>query len=130
MTRILLDTNAYSAFKKGDAEIVKKCAYADEIFLSVPVLAELRAGFKSGSKEQKNLNELQAFIASSRVTIPVMSEQTALFYAEIFTILKSQGTPIPVNDIWIAACTLEAGAVLITRDVHFQHIAGLIINSV
>jgi len=57
-----------------------------------------------------------------------MSEQTALFYAEIFTTLRLHGTPIPVNDIWIAACTLEAGAVLITKDVHFRQIAGLLTN--
>lgn len=129
MTRILLDTNAYSSFKKGDATIVEKCAYADEILLPVPVLAELRSGFKCGTKEEKNLEELRSFTATSRVTVPAMSEHTALLYAEIFTSLKSRGTPIPINDIWIAACALEAGAVLITNDMHFRHIAGLLVNS-
>lgn len=130
MIRILLDTNAYSAFKKGDSKIIETCAYADEILLPIPVLAELRSGFKLGSKEEKNLDELQAFIASPRVTIPSIGQQTALFYAEIFTTLKLSGTPIPINDIWIAACTLESGAVLITKDAHFRHIPGLLINSV
>lgn len=130
MIRILLDTNAYSAFKKGDQDIVEICRRADEIFMPVPVLAELRSGFKGGSKEQKNLDELLAFTYSNRVRIPVMSEQTALFYAEIYTSLKAQGNPIPVNDIWIAACTLESGAVLITRDAHFRRIPGLLVNAV
>ena len=85
----------------------------------VAVLAELRVGFKAGSREKINLLELEDFLASPRVSVPAMSEQTARFYAETFTGLKEKGKPIPLNDVWIAACTLEAGAILISYDAHF-----------
>ena len=128
MRRILLDTNAYSAFKRGDARIVDHVARADEILIAVPVLAELRVGFKAGTMEKRNLDELEEFLAARRVSVPAITEQTALFYAEIHSGLKRQGTPLPVNDVWIAACTVESGAILISDDAHFQRIPGLPLN--
>jgi len=128
MIRILLDTNAYSAFKRGDSSVIDQIARADEILIPVPVLAELRVGFRAGSKEKQNLDELEAFLSSKRVSIPSMGEQTALFYAQVFSTLKQRGMPIPLNDVWIAACTLEAGAILISYDAHFQNIDSLMIN--
>jgi tRNA(fMet)-specific endonuclease VapC len=129
MIRILLDTNAYSAFKRGDARIVDSIARADEILISVPVLGELRVGFKAGTMEKRNLDELEAFLSARRVSVPAITEQTALFYAEIYSGLKRQGTPLPINDVWIAACTVESGAVLISDDAHFKRIPGLFINT-
>ena len=130
MIRIVLDTNAYSAFKRGDVSVIEQVARADEILIPVPVLAELRLGFRAGSQEKRNLNELEEFLNSNRVSIPLMGEQTALFYAQVFSTLKQKGTPIPLNDVWIAACTLEAGAILISNDAHFRHIDSLMINLV
>jgi tRNA(fMet)-specific endonuclease VapC len=125
----MLDTDAYSAFKRGDARIVDCIARADEILVPVPVLGELRVGFKAGTMEKRNLAELEAFLSARRVSVACMTEQTALFYAEIHSGLKRQGTPLPVNDVWIAACTVEHGAVLISDDAHFKRIPGLFVNT-
>ncbi len=129
MIRILLDTNAYSDFKRGAQNLKHIVAEAQEILVPIPVLAELRVGFLGGSQETRNLAELEQFLATPRVHVPPMGEQTALFYARIYSDLKRAGTPIPINDVWIAASSMEAGAVLITSDAHFQHIAGLLVKS-
>jgi tRNA(fMet)-specific endonuclease VapC len=128
MMRIVLDTNAYSSFKRGEAHIVEGIAGAEEILIPVPVLGELRVGFKAGTKEKRNLDELDEFLSSARVSVPPITERTSLYYAEIFSGLKRKGKPLPINDIWIAACTLESGAVLISADAHFKNIPGLLLN--
>lgn len=130
MIRILLDTNAYSAFKRGEKEIIEIIARSDEIFIPIPVLAELRIGFKAGSREKQNIDELEEFLFSPRVFTADICEQTALFYTEIYSALKQKGTPIPINDVWIAACTIENGAILISNDIHFKYVAGLLLNAV
>jgi len=112
MIRILLDTNAYSDFKRGVQDLKQIVAEAEEILVPIPVLAEL-----------------EQFLATPRVQVPPMGEQTALFYARVYSDLSRAGTPIPINDVWIAASSMEAGAVLITSDAHFQHIAGLLVKS-
>jgi len=124
--RIMLDTNAYSAFKRGEGSARETIASADEILLPVPVLGELRAGFRSGSREEANLRELEQFLASPRVRVHPLGEETAIFYAEVHGSLRKAGTPIPTNDLWIAASALESGSVLVTRDSHFDAVSGLI----
>jgi tRNA(fMet)-specific endonuclease VapC len=128
MKTIALDTNEYAAFKRGDADVKDVLSRADRIVIPLPVLAELRVGFRGGNREEQNLDELERFLSSPRVEIPPMTEQTAILYAEIFGSLKGKGTPIPINDVWIAAITLEQGAILFSRDAHFSLIEGLPLN--
>jgi len=92
------------------------------------VLAELRIGFRGGSKEARNLDELEQFLSSPRVEICSLTEQTAILYAEIFGTLQRKGTPIPLNDVWIAASAMEQGAILLSADTHFTRIDGLLLN--
>ena len=124
--RIMLDTSAYSAFKCGDPATVESLSGADEILVPAPALAELRAGFRSGSREAANLTELEAFLASPRVRVHALGEATAIFCAEIHGALRAAGKPIPTNDLWIAAAALETGSILVTRDHHFDSVAGLL----
>jgi tRNA(fMet)-specific endonuclease VapC len=124
--RVMLDTNAYSAFKKGAVEIVELLAKADEILLPTPVLGELRSGFRSGNREAENIRDLESFLGSPRVRIHPLGEETAIFYAELHSSLRSEGKPIPTNDLWIAASALETGSILISRDTHFDAVAGLL----
>lgn len=128
MIAIALDTSEYAAFKRGDATATERIARADLIIVPLPVLAELRVGFRGGSREAQNLDELERFFSSPRVEVPSMTEQTAILYAEIFGTLKRKGTPIPINDVWIAAVALEHGAILYSRDGHFATIEGLPLN--
>lgn len=124
--RIMLDTNAYSAFKKGDVETIEALASSDEILIPTPVLGELRSGFRAGTREAAKLKELEAFLTAPRVRIHPLGEETAIFYTEIYHSLKTAGTPIPTNDLWIAAAALETGSILLTGDAHFDSVAGLV----
>jgi tRNA(fMet)-specific endonuclease VapC len=129
MKPILIDTNAYSALKRADPAIVEIIQYADAIVISPIVIGELLFGFDNGKQAKQNRLDLQKFLESSRVTVfPILSE-TAYFYSQITLILKRKGTPIPTNDIWIAAQALEHGCVVCTYDKHFQAIEGLAVAS-
>jgi len=128
MKTVALDTNAYAGFKRGLVDVVVQLARAERILISVPVLAELRIGFRGGSKEARNLDELEQFLSSPRVEICSLTEQTAILYAEIFGTLQRKGTPIPLNDVWIAASAMEQGAILLSADTHFTRIDGLLLN--
>jgi len=128
MKTLALDTNAYSGFKHGKAEVVAQLERAERILIPVPVLAELRIGFRGGSREALNLDELEQFLSSPRVELCSLTEQTAILYAEIFGTLQRKGKPIPLNDIWIAASAMEHGAILLSADAHFTWIDGLLLN--
>lgn len=122
MTKILLDTNAYTRFLAGEEMLIDEIATADVIFFSVIVLGELSAGFKLGSKEKENRKNLETFLGKVAVEVVNVSQETAEIYGQIYTALKKAGTPIPTNDIWIAAQAIEAGAKLISFDTHFSKI--------
>lgn len=126
MKRVLLDTNAYAAFKRGEQEAIEIIRYVDTIGLSVVVLGELLSGFKAGLKETNNRRELDAFLESSRVTLLTIDEATAGFYAHVYFHLKRKGKPIPTNDLWIAATALQHGFMLFSYDRHFLEVEGLI----
>ncbi len=126
MRPILIDTNAYSAFKKSNKDILEVIQYAEEIAISPIVLGELCAGFEGGTITKQNKVELQRFLESSRVKIYPITYDTAVFYSQIYLSLKKKGRPIPTNDLWIAAQALEYGCVICTFDAHFQEIDGLI----
>ena len=125
MRAILLDTNAYTAFMLGAAEVVDVVAHADRLYLNSIVLGELLGGFAAGTREAKNRAELSRFLDSPRVEILPITGETADSYALIYAGLRRRGQPIPTNDLWIAASALEHGAALLTRDAHFSQIDGL-----
>ena len=125
--RLLLDTNAYSALAQGDEAAVATVRNADELLLSVVVIGELQYGFQYGSRLQQNQAALADFMRRPRVvTIPV-TETTADRYARIASSLRRKGSPIPQNDVWIAAQAMEHGAYLMSFDKHFVHVEGLIL---
>lgn len=120
--RISLDTSAYSAFMRGHDDITDRIQRAETIALSLVTLAELIAGFRSGSRYRENLAGLTRFRASPRVEVVPFGEDTARCYAEIYLSLRQAGTPIPTNDIWIAASAMEHGLVVVTTDPHFKRV--------
>ncbi|MBI5212963.1 MAG: type II toxin-antitoxin system VapC family toxin [Nitrospirae bacterium] len=127
MKRILIDTNAYAAFKRTDPHALQVFRTVEYIGINIVVLGELLGGFKGGSKEAKNKKELEQFLDSPRVYIIQMDEETAEFYAKIYWDLKKKGKPIPSNDIWLAASSMRHGLSLFTYDEHFNGIGGLIL---
>ncbi|HHT9137433.1 MAG: type II toxin-antitoxin system VapC family toxin [Candidatus Brocadiales bacterium] len=127
MKKIMIDTNVYISFKRNGAFILEILRRAEFIGVSIVVLGELLCGFKGGSKERNNREELEQFLDSPRVHIVQMDEETAEYYAKIFWNLKKKGTPIPTNDIWVAASAMRHGAHLFTNDRHFESIEGLLL---
>ena len=125
MKKILLDTNAYSEFLIGDEAMHEAIENADLVLMSTFVLGELFAGFKGGNREQVNKQILQKFRKKAKVQVISASAETAEIFGEIKHALRKAGTPIPTNDVWIAAHAFEAGAVLVTYDRHFKQVAGL-----
>lgn len=126
MKKIFIDTNGYSAFKRGNEDAVEIIRLAENIGLTTIVLGELLAGFICGSREADNRKELGDFLRSPRVKLHHPDEETAEFYASIFKQLKQDGNPIPTNDLWIAATALQHGYGMFTYDNHFSNINNLI----
>jgi tRNA(fMet)-specific endonuclease VapC len=125
ISNLCLDTNTYSAFLAGKSTAIKRISQADHIWLPAPVLGELRAGFAKGSKTAENELLLQEFSASQHVHIIAIDEEVTRCYAKIFDQLRKDGTPIPTNDLWIAACVMHAGFPLYSLDAHFKHVQGI-----
>ncbi len=123
--RILVDTNRYTDFCKAVPEAVAPVTAAEHVFLPFVTLAELRGGFQTGTLARSNEQTLARFLASGRVSVLYPDDTTTQVYAGLFTQLRRQGTPIPTNDIWIAALALEHGAVLVSDDAHFRRVANL-----
>jgi tRNA(fMet)-specific endonuclease VapC len=123
--RVLLDTNAYVRLLAGDTNVLDEIAGAEEVHLSVFVMGELLAGFQAGNKFVRNRELLKTFLAKPTVSFLGASAETAEIFAQIKNALRKAGTPIPINDIWIAAHAMETGSVLITFDGHFRSIPGL-----
>jgi tRNA(fMet)-specific endonuclease VapC len=126
--RVLLDTSAYSAFMRGHADVVAAIQGNDEIFLNSIVVGELTAGFMKGGRRRKNERELSTFLASPRVGTLDITEETAERYAVILNALWRAGTPIPTNDIWIAASAMEYGLHVLTTDAHYQKISQIMVD--
>ncbi len=120
--RIALDTNAYSEAARGADQAADILRVADEILLPFVVLAELRAGFSAGTLGQKNEARLTEFLNSPRVHALFADEQTTHHYARIFAYLRTQGKPIPTNDLWIAALAIQHDLILFSKDKHFNNI--------
>ncbi len=125
MKKVLIDTNIYSLAMKGDDNVVDALRKIDLIGFSAISVGELYSGFKGGSREIGNREELNIFLDSPRVVIHTIDVETADFYASILNNLKVAGTPIPTNDIWIAAVAFQHGYKMFTKDKHFNLIPGL-----
>lgn len=129
MRQILLDTNAYAAFKRGNQEALDILRHAQFVGISSVVLGELLSGFAAGRREAENRRELKMFLDSPRVRVLLVDEGTAEFYARTYVGLKRKGTPIPTNDLWVAATALQHGVAIFSYDQHFQAIDGVIVGS-
>ena len=125
MTALVIDTNAYSGFLRGDARAVEVLGAAQEIHVPLIVMGELLAGFAAGARPERNRDELAQFMASSRVHLLKPDEKTARQYADLYVALRRQGMPIPTNDLWIAALARQHRLPLFSFDAHFGAVPGL-----
>lgn len=125
--RLAIDTNRYRDFCAGVPAAVERLRAADRIYIPFPVLAELRAGFACGTHSRKNEHTLNVFLGRPRVTVLFPDEQTTFHYARLFAQLRAAGTPIPTNDLWIAALIQQHNLTLLTRDRHFALLPQLLL---
>ena len=128
MRRIIIDTNVYVAFKRNVPDVIKVLRGVEYIGLNTVVLGELHSGFKGGQKKALNIKELEEFLDTPRVDVIPIDEMTAEFYAQVYWNLKRKGNPIPTNDMWIAASSLQHGLALFTLDTHFNLVDGLMLK--
>jgi tRNA(fMet)-specific endonuclease VapC len=124
--RVALDTNRLTDLFQGDAELADRLGKCDEVWIPLVVLAEMKAGFLGGTQQYRNEALLQTFLGKPTVGILLPARETAEHYARLFVQLKRAGTPIPDNDLWIAALVLEHDLLLITRDRHFERVPQLL----
>jgi len=117
---ILIDTNCYRDFCEGDETALDVIQRARTVAMPFIVLAELRAGFLCGTLARRNEQTLTRFLNSERVSILLADEDTTHHFARVFAQLRLQGTPMPVNDIWIAALAIQHDLLLFSRDSHFD----------
>lgn len=123
MTKLVLDTSAYSNFRRGDGSAVSLITAASWVGMTTIVLGELRAGFGLGKRRVRNENDLVAFLSNPVVHTLDVDDEAAQAYAEIVIALRAAGTPLPTNDIWIAAVAARTGGQVVTYDAHFRMIA-------
>ena len=125
MKKILLDTNAYTQLLAGREAVLDIISAADTLYMSIFVLGELYTGFGGGSKEQENREILKRFLLKPTVKILNATLETADVFGMLKSRLNAAGTPLPVNDVWLAAHAIETGSVLISFDKHFNKVSGL-----
>lgn len=119
--KILLDTHAYSDWRRH-GQWNRTISTAAEILMPAIVLGELRYGFQGGVQAGENEAKLGRFLRHPAVRVVSVGESTSRCYAHLKHFLRMQGTPIPENDIWIAALALEHAAPVLTSDAHFKHL--------
>ena len=119
--KLVLDTNTYCDYAEGLPDVVDIMATHSQ-YLSIPsvVLGELHYGFMKGSRQQFNEKKLRQMISHLKIEIIDVNADVARKYAFIYRSLEKKGTKIPINDVWIAACCMEIGGTLLTRDKHFE----------
>ena len=124
--RLLVDTNAYTALFAGNEGIADLISDSEAILLSAVVVGELLDGFLGGTREEENRHDLEQMRAKSRTVVVPITADTAEWFATVKQQLRRKGTPIPINDVWIAASALEHGATLVSLDRHFENVDGLL----
>jgi tRNA(fMet)-specific endonuclease VapC len=120
VTGILLDTSAYSALMRGHPLVKQGLREASDVCMSVVVLGELRSGFRKGTRPAENEARLQEFLATPRVRVLPVDEETSVRYAVIRVDLERRDKALSLNDIWIAATAFQHGLRVLTTDPDFR----------
>ena len=123
--KVLLDSNAYAQLMLGREQVSRIVRGAEEVLLSAVVLSELLYGFRRGSRYERNVRDMRAFLDNPYVSLVPVGATTADRYSRIAASLRAKGRRIPLNDLWIAAHAMETGADLVSAARHFEHVDGI-----
>ena len=107
---------------RGQPPVVELVDRAQWVGMPSIVLGELHSGFLAGSNTERNTELLERFLSHPVVEEVIVDHTVARIYAEMVLALRRQGTPVPTNDIWVAAAAVRAGATLVAYDAHFSEI--------
>lgn len=118
--RLLIDSNRFIDFCAGESEVVDAFEQAALLVVPFVVLAEIRVGAHSLRRGDTQVRILGELLQQQGVRVAHSSDTTTHHYAMLYARLKKAGTPIPTNDIWIAALAIEHSLVLYSRDAHFD----------
>jgi len=130
VSRLLIDTSAYSAWVRGYARVREPIEQADALYVSVVVIGELLGGFLGGSRQKQNETWLRDFLSAPRVEVLPIDEGTTPPYAAIYSELRRRGTPVSPNDLWIAASAYQHGLRVLTLDGDFRQIPHVLVDHV
>ena len=120
---LVIDTNIYCDFAEGISQTVDILAtMGQRLYLPAVVIGELSYGFRKGNRRIANEQKLDEVIQLLEIRIIDISRSVASKYGLIYLSLVRKGRKIPLNDVWIAACCMEVGGTLLTRDQHFEHV--------
>lgn len=122
--KLVFDTSAFSAMQRGNSELLELVRSADEVIVPAVVIGELVAGYSYGTKLAENNRYLESFLRSD-VTVQPVDILVAREYGSLYATLKKLGTPISINDVWIAASAKVAGGTLVTFDSDFAKVPAL-----
>ena len=120
---VLLDTSAVIPYLKGDRAMGAQVQARSSLYLPQTALGELYCGAHLSQNPGKHLAKIQPFLAAVAVLSPGVA--TAEHYGRLRAQLAKAGTPIPENDIWIAAVAVQHGLTVVSRDEHFGEVTGL-----
>ena len=123
--RFLLDTNVVIALFRKDKAVIEAIRHADEVFIPVIVLGELYYGARKSAHADENVDRITDLARTG--SLLSVDEKTAEFYGTVKNALRTSGTPIPENDIWIAAVARQHGLTIVTRDEHFRKVEELLL---
>ena len=123
--KLALDTNAYSALIRGHRDVASLVRRAQSVLIPAVVAGELLYGFRAGARYEENSTRFEAFLATPHVELLRVTFTTADRFGRVAAGLRRKGSPIPTNDIWIAAQAMEVGADLLSSDTHFGAVDGL-----
>ncbi len=125
VSRLVLDTSAYSHVRRGHPGVLDALARAERVLVPITVLGELEAAFELGDRARENRRVLDDFLSEGFVDVLETTASVARHYGRVFATLRRAGTPLPANDVWIAAATLDCGGTLLTFDRDFERISGI-----
>lgn len=121
--KLVLDTNVYCDYAEGLPDVVDTMArFGESFFIPSIVLGELAYGFLKGRRQAFNERKLQQIINRLKIEIVGVDPDVARKYGLIYLSLERKGARIPIHDVWIAACCMEVGGTLLTRDRHFAQV--------
>lgn len=113
---LLLDTSGLIHFFANQPHAAQIVAQADRLLIPSIVLGEWLSGVDTSSRKGQLLAR---FLESPRASVLVVDGDTAVFYSHLVQFLRRKGSPVPTNDLWIAACAMQVGARILTSDRHF-----------